>query len=57
MTFGHTSFICVIGLGEVEGCLPHHPTSVPDRMDVSMWRGVSVRLLTANVPERYRSVL
>lgn len=42
---------CVIVLGEVEGCPPHHPASVPGRMDVSMWRGVSTRLLTVKVSQ------
>lgn len=36
----------MVVLGEVEGCPPHHPASVPGRMDVGMWRGVSMRLLT-----------
>lgn len=33
-------------VGEVEGWPQHHLASVPGRMDVSMRRGVSIRLLT-----------
>lgn len=42
--------------GEVEGCQSHHFTSVPGRMDVSMWRGVSVKGADSQtVPERASS--
>lgn len=46
------SCVVVHLLGEVEGCPTHHPASVPSRMDVSMWRGVSMRLLTVKVSQR-----
>lgn len=45
------SVLSVIALGEVEGCPPHHPASVAGRMDVSMWRGVSMRLLTVKLSQ------
>lgn len=45
------SVTCVLVIGEVERCPPHHPASVPGRMDVSMWRGVSMRLLTGKASQ------
>lgn len=42
--------------GVVEGRPPHHPVSVPGRMEVSMWRGVSTRLLTVKVSQSGRAL-
>jgi len=43
-------------LGEVEGCPTHRPASVPGRMDVSMCRGVSVKLLTVKQSQSERTL-
>lgn len=44
-------YLSVAALAEVKGCPLHHPASVLDRMDVSMWRGVSMRLLTVKLSQ------